>query len=194
MIAVPDSSNSIALGYAEDSGIPFELGLIRNHYVGRTFIQPTQAVRDLGVRVKFNPVRGGPARAGAWWWWTTRSCAAPRSRKLVALVRQRRRARGALPRRLAADHRTPCFYGIDTPSRRELIGARRSRARRSRDFLGVDSLGYLSLEGLLACEGAPADCCRACFTGRLPGARWRRPRASSRSRSCTAAARARARG
>ena len=165
VIAVPDSSNSIALGYSEASGIPFELGLIRNHYVGRTFIQPNQTGRDFGVRVKFNPVtevlkdkrivivddsivRG-----------TT-------SRKLVRLLR-RAGAREVHFRVGSPPVTHPCFYGIDTPSRRELIGALKT-VEEIREFLGVESLGYLSLDGMLAAEREPRRFCRACFTGQYP--------------------------
>ena len=165
VMAVPDSSNSIALGYAERSGLPFELGLIRNHYVGRTFIHPTQAVRDHSVRVKFNPVvevlrdrrvvlvddsivRG-----------TT-------SRKLVDLVR-RAGARAIHMRVGSPPVAFPCFYGIDTPSRSELIGARLSQEE-IRAFLGVESLGFLSNAGLLAAESQPDAFCDACFSGNYP--------------------------
>jgi amidophosphoribosyltransferase len=165
VLAVPDSSNSIALGFAERSGVRFELGLIRNHYVGRTFIQPQQAGRDSSVRVKFNPVReilegrrvvvvdDSIVRG------TT-------SRKLVRLLR--RAGATEVHFRVGCPPVThPCFYGIDTPSRRELIGAVKT-VEEIRDYLGVDSLGYLSLEGLLACERDGTAFCRACFTGRYP--------------------------
>ena len=165
VISVPDSSNSIALGFAEASGLPYELGLIRNHYVGRTFIQPNQAGRDFGVRVKFNPVReilegrrvvvvdDSIVRG------TT-------SRKLVRLLR-RAGAREVHFRVGSPPVTHPCFYGIDTPSRRELIGALKT-VEEIRDFLGVDSLGYLSHEGLLQCEQEAGRFCTACFTGRYP--------------------------
>jgi len=165
VISVPDSSNSIALGYSERSLIRFELGLIRNHYVGRTFIQPHQAGRDSSVRVKFNPVRevlenqrvvvvdDSIVRG------TT-------SRKLVRLLR-RAGAREVHFRVGSPPVTHPCFYGIDTPSRRELIGALKT-VEEIRDYLGVDTLGYLSLEGLVACEREGANFCRACFTGKYP--------------------------
>ncbi len=165
VISVPDSSNSIALGYSEASGLPYELGLIRNHYVGRTFIQPQQKGRDFGVRVKFNPVReilegrrivvvdDSIVRG------TT-------SRKLVRLLR------GAGARevhfRVGSPPVThPCFYGIDTPSRGELIGATRT-VEEIRQYLSVDTLGYISLDGLLSAERDPRSYCRSCFTGRYP--------------------------
>jgi len=165
VIAVPDSSNSIALGFSEASGIPYELALIRNHYVGRTFIQPQQAGRDFGVRVKFNPVReilDGRRVAVV----DDSIVRGTTSRKLVRLLR-RAGAREVHFRVGSPPVTHPCFYGIDTPSRRELIGAQKSVAE-IRDYLGVDTLGYLSLEGMLACESEPQHYCRACFTGQYP--------------------------
>jgi amidophosphoribosyltransferase len=163
VIAVPDSSNSIALGYSEGSGIRYELGLIRNHYVGRTFIQP--ADRELSVRIKFNPVR--EALEGRRVVVVDDSIVrGTTSRKLVRLLR--RAGATEVHFRVGSPPVThPCFYGIDTPSRRELIGALKT-VDEIREHLGVDSLGYLSLEGLLACEREPADFCRACFTGEYP--------------------------
>uniref|UniRef100_A0A832I9A4 Amidophosphoribosyltransferase n=1 Tax=Eiseniibacteriota bacterium TaxID=2212470 RepID=A0A832I9A4_UNCEI len=165
VIAVPDSSNSIALGYSEAAGIPFELGLIRNHYVGRTFIQPQQSGRDSSVRVKFNPVR--EVLAGRRVVLVDDSIVrGTTSRKLVRMLKKNGAAEvhfrvGSPP----VTH--PCFYGIDTPSRRELIGALKT-VEEIRDYLGADTLGYLSLEGLLACESESADFCTACFTGAYP--------------------------
>ena len=165
VIAVPDSSNSIALGYSEGSGIRFELGLIRNHYVGRTFIQPQQSGRDSSVRVKFNPVR--EVLEGKRVVLVDDSIVrGTTSRKLVRLIR--RAGAKEVHFRVGSPPIThPCFYGIDTPSRRELIGARKT-VDEIRDYLGVESLGYLSLEGLLACEREPGRFCRACFTGSYP--------------------------
>ncbi len=165
VIAVPDSSNSIALGFSENSGISFELGLIRNHYVGRTFIQPMQAGRDFGVRVKFNPVRevlDGKRVVVV----DDSIVRGTTSRKLVNLLR--RAGAVEVHFRVGSPPVThPCFYGIDTPSRRELIGAQKN-VEEIRAYLGVDSLGYLSLEGMLACEKEPQRYCRACFTGAYP--------------------------
>ena len=165
VIAVPDSSNSIALGYSEATGIPFELGLIRNHYVGRTFIQPQQAGRDSSVRVKFNPVR--EVLAGKRVVLVDDSIVrGTTSRKLVRMLR--RNGAEAVHFRVGSPPVThPCFYGIDTPSRRELIAALKT-PEEIREFLGADSIGYLSLEGLLACEQDGQQFCRACFTGRYP--------------------------
>jgi amidophosphoribosyltransferase len=165
VIAVPDSSNSIALGYSEGSGLPFELGLIRNHYVGRTFIQPLQSGRDSSVRVKFNPVReilDGQRVVVV----DDSIVRGTTSRKLVRLLR-RAGAREVHFRVGSPPVTHPCFYGIDTPSRRELIGALKT-VEEIRDYLGVDSLGYLSLAGLLACEPDGTRYCSACFTGAYP--------------------------
>jgi amidophosphoribosyltransferase len=165
VIAVPDSSNSIALGYSERSGIRYELGLIRNHYVGRTFILPHQAGRDSSVRVKFNPVRDildGKRVVVV----DDSIVRGTTSRKLVRMLR-RNGAREVHLRIGSPPVTHPCFYGIDTPSRRELIGAVKS-VEEIRDFLEVDTLGYLSLEGLLACERDPSSFCRSCFTGDYP--------------------------
>jgi amidophosphoribosyltransferase len=162
VIAVPDSSNSAALGYSERSGIRFELGLIRNHYIGRTFIDPVQQARDHGVRVKFNPVRGilkdkkivvvddSIVRG------TT-------SRKLVKMLR-RGGAKEVHFRVGSPPIKFPCCYGIDTPTRSELIGSSHSVDEIAR-YLRVDSLGYLSLEGMLSCVKSPENYCRACFNG-----------------------------
>ncbi|NOT34046.1 MAG: amidophosphoribosyltransferase [Candidatus Eisenbacteria bacterium] len=165
VIAVPDSSNSIALGYSEASGTAFELGLIRNHYIGRTFIQPLQEERDSSVRIKFNPVR--EVLEGRRVVVVDDSIVrGTTSRKLVRILR--RAGASEVHFRVGSPPVThPCFYGIDTPSRRELIGAVKSVAEIA-EFLGVDSLGYLSHEGLLACEREPERYCSACFTGRYP--------------------------
>jgi amidophosphoribosyltransferase len=165
VIAVPDSSNSIALGYSEASGMPYELALIRNHYVGRTFIAPQQAGRDFGVRVKFNPVReilDGKRVVVV----DDSIVRGTTSRKLVRLLR-RAGAREVHFRVGSPPVTHPCFYGIDTPSRRELIGALKT-VEEIRQYLAVDSLGYLSLEGLFACEADGRQYCRACFTGQYP--------------------------
>jgi amidophosphoribosyltransferase len=165
VIAVPDSSNSIALGYSERSGIRFDLGLIRNHYVGRTFIQPHQGDRDSSVRVKFNPVR--EILVGRRIVLVDDSIVrGTTSRKLVRMLR--RNGAAAVHFRVGSPPVThPCFYGIDTPSRRELIGAVKT-VEEIREYLGADSLGYLSHEGLLACEREAGRFCSACFTGRYP--------------------------
>ncbi|MFO7259673.1 MAG: amidophosphoribosyltransferase [bacterium] len=169
VFSVPDSSNSAALGYAEESGIPFELGLIRNHYVGRTFIHPTQVGRDFRVRVKYNPVREvieGKRVVVV----DDSLVRGTTSRGLVSLIRDAG-AREIHFRVASPPVRSPCFFGIDMPTREELIGARLS-VDAIRESLGVDSLGYLSIEGMHAAlrevKGASSPFCDACFSGSYP--------------------------
>jgi amidophosphoribosyltransferase len=163
VIAVPDSGVGAALGFSEESGLPYDTGLVRNHYVGRTFIEPQQGIRHFGVKVKLNPnrevldgkrvvviddsiVRG-----------TT-------SRKIVKMIRAAG-AREVHVRISSPPIQWPCYYGIDTPTRRELIGASH-KVEEIQRYLGADSLGYLSLEGMLKATGSdPHHFCHACFTG-----------------------------
>ena len=166
VFSVPDSSNSAAIGYAEESGLPYELALIRNHYVGRTFIQPTQATRDAKVRLKYNAVR--EVLAGKRVVMVDDSIVrGTTTRGLVQLVR----AAGAAEvhmRVSSAPVTGPCYYGIDTPSREELIAAN-NNLEEIRASLGVDSLGYLSLDGMLASvPTGPQGFCHACFSGDYP--------------------------
>lgn len=162
VFAVPDSSNSAALGYSEESGIPFELALIRNHYVGRTFIYPTQAGRDFRVRVKYNPV--AEAIDGKRVVVVDDSLVrGTTSKGLVALLRGAG-AREIHFRIASPPIRFPCYYGIDMPTRDELLGAGHSVSE-IREHLGVDSLGYLSLEGLQQAVEAAGPFCNACWTG-----------------------------
>ena len=165
VFSVPDSSNSAALGYSEESGIPFELGLIRNHYVGRTFIHPTQAGRDFRVRIKYNTVReviegrrvvvvdDSLVRG------TT-------SRGLIRLIREAG-AKEVHFRVASPPVISPCYYGIDMPTREELIGARKT-VDEIRQHLHVDSLGYLSLEGMHRAVAEHGPFCDACFSGQYP--------------------------
>jgi len=166
VFSVPDSSNSAALGYAEESGLPYELALIRNHYVGRTFIQPTQAGRDAKVKVKYNAVR--EVVAGKSVVMVDDSIVrGTTTRGLVAMIRAAG-AREVHMRVSSAPVTGPCYYGIDTPSRDELIAANLTPPEIA-THLGVDSLGYLSLDGML--ESAPAGphgFCHACFSGDYP--------------------------
>ena len=168
VFSVPDSSNSAALGFAEESKLPYELALIRNHYVGRTFIQPTQAGRDAKVKVKYNAVKevlNGKNVVMV----DDSIVRGTTTRGLVAMVR----AAGAktVHLRVSSPPVTgPCYYGIDTPSREELIAARMTEADIAK-HLGVDSLGYLSLDGMLnAVPGGPHGFCHACFSGDYPTA------------------------
>ena len=163
VIPVPDSGTSAALGYSEESGTPYEMGLIRNHYVGRTFIEPKQGIRHLSMKVKLNPMRemlegrrivvvdDSIVRG------TT-------SRKIVKMIRASG-ARAVHVRISSPPIQWPCYYGIDTPIRKELIGSSHSVEEICR-YLGADSLGYLSLDGMLKATGTdPAQYCHACFTG-----------------------------
>ena len=165
VIAVPDSANSAALGYAEESGIPFELGLLRNHYVGRTFIKPEQKDRDFGARMKYNPVRD--VLAGKRVVVVDDSLVrGTTSRSLVRMLK----AAGATEvhfRIGSPPVKFPCFYGIDMPTKGELIGST-LEIHEIEKQLGVDSLGYLSLEGMVSAVGQAGPYCTACFSGRYP--------------------------
>src|SRR5213595_509713 len=167
VVPVPDSGVTAAMGYAAESGIPLRFGLIRNHYVGRTFIEPQQTVRDFGVKLKLNPVRSllegkrvvliddSIVRG------TT-------SRKIVRMVRSAG-AKEVHMRISCPPTISPCYYGVDTPSRKQLIAANKS-VDEIREYIGADSLAYLSLEGLRrACaETDQLSYCTACYTGSYP--------------------------
>ncbi|MGD8371281.1 MAG: amidophosphoribosyltransferase [Syntrophobacterales bacterium] len=162
----PDSGNYAALGFAEASGIPLEMGVIRNHYVGRTFIEPTQAMRDFHVKVKLNPVR--PLLKDKRLVIVEDSIVrGTTTRNRVKTLRQA----GAEEVHMTVScppHRYPCFYGIDFPTRKELIASTHS-VEEIKKFLGLDSLHYLSLEGLLrAINMESAGFCLACFNGEYP--------------------------
>jgi amidophosphoribosyltransferase len=166
VVPVPDSGVCAAVGYADESRIPLRMGLIRNHYVGRTFIQPQSSIRHFGVKVKLNPVRSildgkrvilvddSIVRG------TT-------SRKIVKMVR----AAGATEvhvRISCPPTISPCFYGVDTPSRSELIAATHTLEEITK-YLGADSVGYLSIDGLLSAVGRERDSyCTSCYTGHYP--------------------------
>lgn len=165
VFSVPDSANMMALGYADESGLKLEHGLIRNHYVGRTFINPTQALRVAKVKIKFNPVRQVIAGRSV----VVVDDSLVRGTTSKGLV-QMIRAAGAreVHLRLSSPPITgPCHYGIDTPNRDELIAANHS-IEEITDYLGVDSLGYLSLEGMVAAAGTRNGFCHACFSGQYP--------------------------
>ncbi len=166
VVAVPDSANAAALGYAEESGIPFELGLLRNHYVGRTFIRPSQADRDYAARIKYNPVRTVLEGKRV----VVVDDSIVRGTTSRSLVRFIRNAGGSeVHFRIASPPvRFPCHYGIDTPSRGELIGAKHEVSE-VRVELGADSLGHISLSGMIDALGAEDGAfCDACFSGEYP--------------------------
>ena len=166
VVPVPDSGVAAAVGYAAESGISFRHGLVRNHYVHRTFIEPKQSIRSFGVRIKLNPVRhliegrrvvlidDSIVRG------TT-------SKKIVRMVREAG-ATEVHMRISCPPTLSPCFYGVDTPNKSDLIGAQMSVEEICR-FIGADSLGYLSLGGMLEATGiSPSSSCVACWTGRYP--------------------------
>jgi amidophosphoribosyltransferase len=171
VVPVPDSGTPAAIGYAQGAGLPFELGIIRNHYVGRTFIQPTDSIRHMGVKLKHNAnrkmlegkrvvlvddsiVRG-----------TT-------SQKIVQMVRDAG-AREVHMRIASPPTMSSCFYGVDTPETQKLL-AHRMTIDEMREFIRVDSLGFLSLDGLYRAAGEPSrnndmpQYCDACFSGQYP--------------------------
>jgi amidophosphoribosyltransferase len=168
VFSVPDSSNAMALGYAEQSGLKLEHALIRNHYVGRTFINPTQAGRNAKVKIKFNPVR--EVLTGKRVVVVDDSLVrGTTSKGLVQMIRHAG-AREVHFRVASPPITGPCYYGIDTPTREELIAAGHG-VEEIRRHLGVESLGYLSLAGMLrAAGGDPAAFCHACFSGEYPTA------------------------
>ena len=166
VVPVPDSGMYAALGFAEESGIPFALGLVRNHYVGRTFIEPKQAIRHFGVKVKLNPVR--EVVEGKRVVLVDDSIVrGTTSRKIVKMLREAG-AREVHVRVSSPPTMNSCHYGIDTPTRGELIAANQS-VDEIRRFIDADSLGYLSVEGMLDAFGRPQQAtCTACFTGIYP--------------------------
>lgn len=165
VIPVPDSGISAALGYTKESGIPYTIGLTRNHYVGRTFIQPLQFVRDMEVKIKLNPVR--EVLKGKKVVLIDDSIVrGTTSRKIIGLLREAG-AKEIHFRISSPPIRFPCFFGIDTPVRRELIASTHS-VDEIREKVEADSLGYLCLEGLLSCVKKPQNFCTACFTGNYP--------------------------
>ena len=166
VISVPDSSNTAALGYAEASGIRFEIGLIRNHYVGRTFIKPSQKSRDFEARTKYNPVRG--VLKGKRVVVVEDSIVRGTTFKHLARMMREAGASEIHVRVSSPPIISPCYYGIDFQTRDELIAAKQSVAQ-IREFLGVDSLGYLSIEGMLgAVPNEGTEYCTACFSAQYP--------------------------
>jgi amidophosphoribosyltransferase len=162
VIPVPDSGVPAAIGYAAALGLPFEMGLIRSHYVGRTFIEPQQSIRHFGVRLKLNPVE--PVLRGKRVVVIDDSIVrGTTSRKIVKMVRDAG-AREVHLRISSPPTQWPCYYGIDTPTRRELIASSHSVDEIAR-YVTADSIGYLSLEGMVATLGGGDGFCHACFSG-----------------------------
>jgi amidophosphoribosyltransferase len=162
----PDSGNYAAIGYSQESGIPLEMGVIRNHYVGRTFIQPTQSMRDFSVRVKLNPIRS----------FLEGKRVAIIDDSIIRGTTGRSRIKSLRAVGVKEVHmliscpptRNACYYGIDFPSSTELIASKKS-VDEIREYLDLDSLYYLSLEGMIkATGGSPDSFCKACFDGKYP--------------------------
>ncbi len=166
VVPIPDSGVCAATGFASAAGIPMQMGLIRNHYVGRTFIEPQQSIRHFGVRVKLNPVKSILADKRVVLV-DDSIVRGTTSRKIVKMVR----AAGAkeVHMRISCPPTiSPCFYGVDTPRRAELIAATHS-LEEIRRYIGADSLGYLSLDGLLDAVGPTrASYCTSCYTAEYP--------------------------
>lgn len=165
VIAVPDSATIAALGYAEESGISYDLGLSRNTFVGRSFMNPTQDIRELMVKLKLNPIREvlqGKRVVVV----DDSIMRGTNSRKLVRIVRQG--GATAVHVRIASPpNKFPCFYGVDTPTRSELIASKHS-IEDIRKYIRADSLGYVSIEGMLKAVKAPDNFCTSCFDGNYP--------------------------
>jgi amidophosphoribosyltransferase len=167
VVPVPDSGVTAAIGYADESGLPFRQALIRNHYVGRTFIEPSQAIRDFGVKLKLNPVRA--LLEGKRVVLVDDSIVrGTTSRKIVRMVRQAG-AREVHVRVSCPPTISPCFYGVDTPTKNELIGANNT-VEEIRRFIEADSLAYLSLASLRKAvqDDRKHEYCYACYTGDYP--------------------------
>ncbi|MEZ5307922.1 MAG: amidophosphoribosyltransferase [Pyrinomonadaceae bacterium] len=166
VVPVPDSGVAAAIGYSAESGISFRQGIIRNHYIGRTFIEPTQSIRSFGVRLKLNPIED--LISGRRVVLVDDSIVrGTTSKKIVALVREAGAAEVHM-RISCPPTISPCFYGVNTPRKEELIAASKS-PEEVRDYIGADSLGYLSLGGMLEAAGMEPDTvCAACWSGKYP--------------------------
>ena len=169
VVPVPDSGVFAATGYALESGIPFQFGLVRNHYVGRTFIEPKQAIRHFGVKVKLNPVR--EIIAGKRVVLIDDSIVRGTTSKKIVKIMKTFGAKEVHMRISSPPTTGPCYYGIDTPQRRDLIANAKS-VEEIREFIEADTLGYLSEAGMLEAVRKNDDpsrlYCTACFTGRYP--------------------------
>ena len=166
VIGVPDSATAAGVGYAQESGIPVAEGLIKNRYVGRTFIEPDQRIRDLGVKLKFNPMP--QMLHGERLVVVDDSIVRGTTTPSVMRILRKAGAKEIHMRICAPPIRYPCFFGVDMATRRELIAAQKSIPEICK-FIGADTLGYLSIEGLIKAVGLPKEnFCLACFTGDYP--------------------------
>ena len=165
VISVPDSSNTSSLGFAQESNLRFEIGLIRNHYVGRSFIQPSQSMRDGTVRLKFNPVKG--VLKGKRVVVVDDSIVRGSTMKKLVVMLRNAGVEEVHLRICSPPIKFPCFYGIDIPSRDELV-ASSNTVEGITSYLGVDSLEYLTLEDLRSVVSDPENFCYACFSGEYP--------------------------
>ena len=165
VMPIPDSGNSAAIGYAERSGIPFDLGLTRNHYTGRSFILPTSAERDLAVRMKLHPVR--PVIEGRRVVLIDDSLVRGTTASILVKLVKEAGAREVHLRLASPELKWPCFFGIDIPTRKELISNRLSQDQIA-ELIGADSVKFMSLEILKNCVGPSTGFCYACFSGHYP--------------------------
>lgn len=181
VMSIPDSGNSAALGYAEASGIPYEIGMMRNHYIGRTFIQPSQKIRDIEVRIKLNPI--ADVLKGKRVVVVDDSIVRGTTAKQRVNAIRKAGAKEVHLRISSPPICYPCFFGIDTPKREKLIASHTS-TEEIRRFVEADSLGYLSLDGMLGCiktYAKDAFCC-ACFNGKYPVKVFKRGKYSMESK------------
>ncbi len=166
VLPIPDSGNCAALGFAESLKLPFEMGIVRNHYIGRTFIQPSQPIRDFNVKVKLNPVKEVLKNKSVVI--VEDSIVRGTTSKIRIRTLREAGAREVHMRVSCPPIKFPCFYGIDFPTSEELIASSKS-IKEVKEFLGLDSLGYLSLEGMLSAMSLQKEeFCTACFTGEYP--------------------------
>ena len=165
VVPVPDSGVPAALGYAEETGIPFDTGLIRNHYVGRTFIEPRQSIRHFGVKIKLNPVKD--ALKGKRVVVVDDSIVrGTTSKKIIKMIRNA--GASEIHMRISSPPTThPCFYGIDTPTRQELIASTHS-VEEIRKYITADTIGYISMDGIQKVVPHRMNYCSACFDGEYP--------------------------
>ena len=162
VVPVPDSGVAAALGYSQQSGIPFELGIMRNHYVGRTFIEPTQELRNLKVKMKLSPIR--EVIEGKSLIVIDDSIVRGTTSKQIVSMLKEAGAKEVHMRISSPPTTDPCYYGVDTPEKDKLISARMS-TEEVREYIGADSLAFISIEGLMRAVGDDQNYCKACFDG-----------------------------